>query len=109
MTKDILKSQKAIMGDSGYVGTTLRRQTDFQLHYRSENIDQINDRCIDTIVCAAAPAQKWIANCEPEADRKNIERLIGHLKTIQCQTFILISKVDPGKWTRGLDRMPRSE
>lgn len=94
MIKDILKSQKVIIGDSGYVGTTLRGQTDFELRYRSENIAQINRRCVDTIVCAAAPAQKWIANREPEADRQNIERLISHLKTIQCQTFVLISTVD---------------
>src|SRR5262249_44217769 len=48
----------------------------------------------DLVVCAAAPAQKWIANRDPEADRKNIENLINHLRTITCKQFVLISTVD---------------
>ena len=91
---NILKSRKALIGDSGYVGTTLRRQTDFQCGYRSNNISEIASENFETILCSAAPAQKWIANREPHADRQNIEGLIAHLKTVSCKTFILISTVD---------------
>lgn len=90
----ILKSRKALIGDSGYVGTTLRRQTDFQCCYRSNNISEIAGKNFENVVCSAAPAQKWIANREPNADRQNIESLIAHLKTVTCKTFILISTVD---------------
>jgi hypothetical protein len=55
------------------------------------------------VVCAGAPAQKWIANREPEADRLKIEGLIAHLKTVQCETFILISTVDVFKTPLGVD------
>ncbi|SCZ75507.1 MULTISPECIES: NAD(P)-dependent oxidoreductase [unclassified Pseudomonas] len=84
----------ALVGFSGYVGSTLLKQAKFDRLYRSTNIQDIEGQKFDTIVCAGAPAQKWIANREPKEDRKKIEALIGHLRTIKCKTFILISTVD---------------
>ena len=84
----------ALIGFSGFVGSTLLRQAPFDSLYRSTNINDIEGQSFDTVVSAGAPAQKWIANREPEADRQKIEGLIAHLKTIQCKTFILISTVD---------------
>ncbi len=84
----------ALIGFSGFVGSTLLKQTSFEALYRSTNIADIIGRSFDTVVCAGAPAQKWIANRDPEADRQKINGLITHLKTIQCKTFILISTVD---------------
>ena len=92
----ILRSEnmQVLIGHSGYIGTTLKRQTFFQLLFRSTNIGDIYGVELDTVVCCAAPAQKWIANREPEADLHNIEGLIEHLKTVRCNTFVLISTVD---------------
>ena len=84
----------ALIGYSGFVGSTLLKQAVFKSLYRSTNIHDIEGQLFNTVVCAGAPAQKWIANREPETDRHTIESLIAHLKTIQCQTFILISTVD---------------
>ncbi|MGH8818108.1 MAG: pyridine nucleotide transhydrogenase [Achromobacter pestifer] len=84
----------ALIGFSGFVGSTLLRQTTFQSLYRSTNISDIEGKTFDTVVCAGAPAQKWLANRDPAADREKIETLIGHLKTVQCKRFILISTVD---------------
>jgi dTDP-4-dehydrorhamnose reductase len=84
----------ALIGYSGFVGTTLLKQTSFDSLYRSTTIAKINGQSFDTVVCAAAPAQKWIANREPEADRATIDGLIEHLKSLTCQMFILISTVD---------------
>ncbi len=84
----------ALIGSSGFVGSTLARQKHFAEAYRSTNIQDIDGRQFDQLVCAAAPAQKWIANREPGPDLLNIERLISHLKTLRCNTFILISTVD---------------
>jgi hypothetical protein len=85
---------KALIGFSGFVGSTLLKQASFEFLYRSTNIGEIEGKAFDTVICAGAPAQKWIANREPEADREKIDGLIAHLKTIQCETFILISTVD---------------
>ena len=93
----------AIIGFSGFVGSALLKQAHFESLYRSTNISDIKDLSFDTVACAGAPAQKWIANREPEADRQNIDGLIAHLKTIQCKTFILISTVDVFKNSLGVD------
>ena len=93
----------SLIGYSGYVGGTLLKQESFTSLYRSTNIGDIDNQSFDTVVCAGAPAQKWIANREPGADRQKIEELIAHLKTIQCKTFILISTVDVFKNPIGVD------
>jgi dTDP-4-dehydrorhamnose reductase len=84
----------ALIGFSGYVGGTLLKQEGFTALYRSTNINEIENGSFDTVVCAGAPAQKWIANRDPAADLSKIEQLIAHLQTIKCRTFILISTVD---------------
>ncbi|MBN2975167.1 NAD(P)-dependent oxidoreductase [Pseudomonas lactucae] len=93
----------SLIGYSGYVGGTLLKQESFTSLYRSTNIGDIDNQSFDTVVCAGAPAQKWIANREPEADRQKIEALIAHLRTVKCQTFILISTVDVFKSPLGVD------
>lgn len=93
----------ALIGFSGFVGSTLLKQASFEALYRSTNIQEIENQVFDKVVCAGAPAQKWIANREPEADRQKIEGLMAHLKTIQCKTFILISTVDVFKNPIGVD------
>lgn len=86
--------ENALIGFSGFVGSTLLRQAHFTALYRSTNIHEIENREFDFVVCAGAPAQKWIANREPAEDRKKIQKLIGCLRTVKCKTFILISTVD---------------
>ena len=93
----------ALIGYSGFVGSTLLAQTTFDDCYRSTTIGEIEGRSYDMVICAGAPAQKWIANREPEQDRLKIEGLIAHLKTITCKTFILISTVDVFKNSAGVD------
>lgn len=95
--------ENALIGFSGFVGSTLLKQAPFESLYRSTNIGEIDGRPFDTVVCAGATAQKWIANRDPETDRKRIEGLIAHLKTIQCETFVLISTVDVFKDPLGVD------
>ena len=84
----------ALIGFSGFVGSTLLKQRTFASLYRSTNINEIVGKSFDTVVCAGAPAQKWLANKEPEDDLKKIRELIENLKTIKCKKFILISTVD---------------
>ena len=93
----------ALIGFTGFVGGTLLRQSRFAGQFRSTNIGDIAGRTFDLVVCAGAPAQKWIANQDPAADRKQIDALIEHLGTVQCNTFILISTVDVFKDPMGVD------
>ena len=97
------KTARALIGYTGFVGSTLLKQASFEDLYRSTNIQDIDNKTFDTVVCAGAPAQKWLANKDPEDDLQKIERLISHLKTIQCKTFVLISTVDVFKSPLNID------
>ncbi|MEI6847599.1 MAG: hypothetical protein WCK32_06125 [Chlorobiaceae bacterium] len=92
-----------LVGESGFVGSTLKKQTSFDFLYRSVNIGSIDYNSFDKLVCAAAPAQKWIANQSPQVDLQNIKYLIEHIKSITCGYFILISTVDVFKDSKGVD------
>lgn len=95
--------ESALIGYSGFVGSTLMKQNQFSCLYRSTNIGEIKHKKFGTVVCAGAPAQKWLANKDPEGDRASIEALIECLKTIECSQFILISTVDVFKTPEGVD------
>jgi hypothetical protein len=84
----------ALIGHTGFVGQTLLRQRSFEAVYRSTNIAQIDGCLFDMVVCAGAPAQKWIANRDPASDLANIEKLTRHLDRVRCDFCVLISTVD---------------
>lgn len=86
--------KNALVGYSGFVGSTLIKQFNFDDLYRSTNISEIKNKTYDTVVCAGAPAVKWLANKEPLRDKQSIDSLISYLSTIKCKRFILISTVD---------------
>ncbi len=87
-------SESALIGATGFVGTTLLRQREFSAHYHSRNIDTIQGQAFELLVCAGAPAQKWLANRQPEQDRAGLARLMHALANVQAHRFVLISTVD---------------
>jgi dTDP-4-dehydrorhamnose reductase len=89
-----MESKKCIVGSTGFVGSTLKRQTDFNAGFSSANIEQIQHGRWDTVVCAAAPAQKWLANLDPEKDLENLQKLWMNVQSVQAKRFILVSTVD---------------
>ena len=95
--------ENALIGATGFVGSTLKKQRNFSVLYRSTNINEIKNREFDYVVCAGAPAQKWIANRNPKEDLEKINSLIEPLETITCKKFILISTVDVFKKPIGVD------
>ena len=84
----------ALVGYTGFVGTTLRGQTVFDDHYNSANIQDIRGKHYDLVVCAGAPAAKWKANQDPAGDLANLQMLMGHLAEMTADEFVLISTVD---------------
>lgn len=84
----------ALIGGSGFVGGTLRRQAHFDALYNSRDIETIDGQHFDLVVCAGAPAAKWIANKEPAADRANLAGLMRHLERVTARSFLLVSTVD---------------
>lgn len=93
----------ALIGYTGFVGSTLLRQRHFDDLYRSTNIRDIQGKSYGMVVCAGAPAQKWLANKDPEDDARKLDSLMESLKAVQCETFVLISTVDVFKDPTGVD------
>lgn len=84
----------ALIGHSGFVGSTLRRSHRFDAMFRSQDIESIAGQSYRMVVCAGAPAEKWKANADPLADRANLARLMASLRSVKAERFILISTVD---------------
>ena len=87
-------ASSALIGYTGFVGSTLLKQRPFDACFNSANIDQIAGRSFDIVVCAGVRAEKWKANADPEADLDGIERLVRALEHVNAQKVVLISTVD---------------
>lgn len=84
----------ALIGSTGYVGTTLLGQREFGARYHSTDIATIRGRRFGRVVCAGVTAVKWWANANPEEDRRRIAALMADLAHIEAARFVLISTVD---------------
>lgn len=83
----------ALIGYTGFVGTTLTRAMPFEGLYNSRNINEISGKAYDLVVCAAAPATMWAANQNPEADKANLDRLFAAMQHASAGRFVLISTI----------------
>ncbi len=86
--------KSALIGHTGFVGGNLLRQTGFDAHFNSSNIDEIAGQAFDLLVVSGAPAEKWKANADPDRDRANIERLAKAVSEVKAKKVVLISSVD---------------
>ena len=84
----------ALIGYTGFVGGNLLRQARFDRLYNSANVERIAGQHFDLLVCAGAPAAKWKANQDPEADRRCLQRLMSCLEKVEAGHLVLISTVD---------------
>ena len=84
----------ALIGNTGFVGRILAAQRRFGAAFHSTDIEQIEGRHFDRIVCAGVGAVKWWANANAEADQHGIDRLVRHLEHVETDRFVLISTVD---------------
>lgn len=95
--------RRALVGWTGFVGGSLLTRVRPVARFRSTDIDQLPEVDVDQVVCAGAPAEKWRANAEPEADWANISRLIDALDGSRATSCVLVSTVDVYADSRGAD------
>lgn len=94
----------AVVGHTGFVGSTLLRQLAGQAEgFNSKNIASIRGRKFERLLLAGAPAAKWIANKEPEADWANLQGLMSHLAEVEAEQVVLYSTVDVFGSALGVD------
>jgi hypothetical protein len=103
------KGEDGLIGHTGFVGSTLKKQHHFNSFFRSTDIDMIANREFDLLVCAGAPAKKWLANEKPAEDRESIEKLINALSNVRCNKLALISTVDVFSNPSGVDELSNVE
>lgn len=86
--------EKAIIGSTGFVGSNLIKNIDFDFKFNSKNINQIVENNYKTIVCSAPSATKWMINKYPEEDIENINKIFNLLKNTYFEKIILLSSID---------------
>jgi hypothetical protein len=85
---------KALIGYTGFVGSNLVKQVDFEYLYNSQNVKAAYGKKFELVVYAAMPAEKFLANANPEKDKQNLEAAIRNLQNIQTKQLVLISTID---------------
>lgn len=95
--------EQLLIGHTGFVGSTLSRQSLFDGQFSRANIHETAGAKARLLVCSAAPAQKWIANRDPDSDLQNIRQLMASLSQIHAETAILVSTVDVFTKPLGVD------
>lgn len=92
---------KTLIGHTGFVGSNLLAQTSFEACFNSKNIANSVGLETDLLVVSGAPAVKWWANQNGQADLENIQRLIASLRGISAKKVVLISTIDVYETTQG--------
>ncbi len=94
--------KRGLIGHTGFVGSNLLDQGDFDSTYNSKNFKEMTGQSYDQLWCSGVSAVKWWANQNPEEDWASIEILLDVLKTVKAKQFILISTVDVYKDSSGV-------
>ena len=84
----------ALIGYTGFIGSNLRNQINFDLEYNSSNISKISKKKISHLVCAGLPGTKWYANKNPDEDLKKINLLKRNLNYCNVEKITYLSTID---------------
>lgn len=85
---------KILVGHTGFVGSNLVSQTTFDGVYNSKNIQEAYGINPEVLIYSGVPAEKFLANSQPEKDFEIIEQAIVNIQKINPGKIILISTVD---------------
>ena len=86
--------ERTLLGHTGFVGETLKKQASFDGQFSRGNIAESKGTHSELLICSAAPAQKWWANANAAEDLENIQKLVSTLESMQAVNAVLISTVD---------------
>lgn len=83
----------ALIGHTGFVGGNLAAQHRFDAVFNSKTIESIRGRSFRRLVVSALPAEMWVANRDPDADRAALDRLWANLSQCHADEVAVISTV----------------
>jgi NAD dependent epimerase/dehydratase family len=85
---------KILIGHTGFVGSNLSNQAQFDGLFNSKNVSKSFGLNPDLLVYSGVRAEKFLANSDPENDFLIIENAINNIKKINPKKIVLISTVD---------------
>ena len=94
---------RSLVGYTGFVGSNLNLNGEFEGLYNSKNIGEAFGTCPDILVYSGVPRQKFIANKYPERDFEIVKNAFENIKKINPKKVVLISSVDVYKEPNGKD------
>lgn len=84
----------SLVGYTGFVGSNIAAKGEFEGLYNSKSIQSAYNTNPELLVYAGLPAEKFIANKDPEGDMKKIQGAINNIKAINPKKLVLISTID---------------
>lgn len=96
-------SPTALVGYTGFVGSNLESQLHFDEKFNSRNSQEMSGRSFSTVYFSAAPAEKWKANSNPDADSGVVNDLIRLLGSFKAERLVLLSTIDVYEKPTGVD------
>lgn len=94
---------RALVGYTGFVGSNLYENGEFDAAYNSKNIEKAFGTRPDLLVYAGLRAEKYLANHAPEQDMELILQAEENISKIAPRKLILISTIDVFKVPREVD------
>lgn len=83
-----------LVGYTGFVGSNIQKVHPFDELYDSKNIRNSYGKNPTLLVYSGVPAQKFLANKEPEKDFEIIKNAIHNIEQINPKEIVLISTID---------------
>lgn len=82
-----------IVGYTGFVGSNIVANHQFDGLYNSKNITEAYGKNPDLLVYSGVPAEMFLANQNPEADKALMDQAIENIKQINPKKIVLISTI----------------
>lgn len=82
-----------IVGYTGFVGSNIAANHTFDGLYNSKNVTESYGKNPDLLVYSGVPAEMFLANQNPEADRALMDQAIENIKQINPKKIVLISTI----------------
>ena len=93
----------ALVGYTGFVGSNIYEEGNFDAVYNSKNIEEAFGTNPDLLIYAGLRAEKYLANNAPEKDMALIDEAYENIKKIGAHKLVHISTIDVFKNPRGAD------
>lgn len=93
----------ALFGYTGFVGGNILARQPFDNLFNSTNASDSAGKEYSLVVFAAARAEKWRINQDPESDLRHIEELESLIAGVSALSFVLVSTVDVYKMPVAVD------